>query len=139
MAVATDIEVERRQLKAFFEETKSLPQLLSTLRSRRVARGYHIESGEEEVRSTTGHSLRQERGPLAVKSEHPVLPLTGVEGAIIAWSACGPNGIVHWDIAVHGGFHALHFAAGGTVGSPSKPPAHDPLLIQDLGAFLQYP
>src|SRR5438477_434248 len=35
---------EQRQLKAFFEHTRTLPSLLSTLRSRRVARGYHIES-----------------------------------------------------------------------------------------------
>ena len=139
MAVATDIEVERRQLKAFFEETKSLPQLLSTLRSRRVARGYHIESGEEEVRSATGHSLRQERGPLAFKSAHPVLPLTEVEEAILAWSACGPNGIVHWDIAVHGGFHELHFAAGRTVGSPGNSLASDLLVINDRGAFIYNP
>src|SRR5437899_10123645 len=92
-------DVERQQLKAYFEQTRPLPQLLSTLRSRRVARGYAIESGEPEVRGASGRTVVQERGPLAFKSEHPVLPLTEVEEAVVAWSALGPNGIAHWDIA----------------------------------------
>src|SRR5215467_7224015 len=60
MAVTTGeiTDVERRQLKAYFEETRPMPQLLATLRSRRVARGYAIESGEEEVRAATGRTLR---------------------------------------------------------------------------------
>ena len=35
---------EQRQLTMFFEQGRSLPQLLATLRSRRVAMGYQIES-----------------------------------------------------------------------------------------------
>src|SRR5258708_35360764 len=54
-------DVERRQLKMYFEQTRPLPQLLSTLRSRRVARGYAIESGEAEQRTATG------RGPPAAR------------------------------------------------------------------------
>ena len=66
MATGKLTDVERRQLKAYFEQTRPLPQLLSTLRSRRVARGYAIESGEAEVRSATGgRTLVQEKGPLA--------------------------------------------------------------------------
>src|SRR5690242_12169008 len=48
---------ELRQLKAYFEKTRTLPSLLSTLRSRRVARGYHIESGAQETHPATGHTL----------------------------------------------------------------------------------
>jgi hypothetical protein len=141
MAVATrpSTELEQRQLKMFFEQTRPLPQLLSTLRSRRVGRGYAIESGEKEVRGATGHTLHQERGPLAFKSEHEVMPLTEVEEAILAWSACGPNGMVHWDIAVHGGFHELHWAAGRTSGTPGNSCASDLLVINDSGASIYNP
>lgn len=47
MAVETTVEpdVARRQLKMFFEQTRPVSQLLATLRSRRVGRGYAIESG----------------------------------------------------------------------------------------------
>ena len=141
MAIGTSeiTDTQRRQLKAFFEETRPVSQLLSTLRSRRVGRGYAIESGVEETRGATGHRLFQERGPLAFKSEHEVLPLTEVEEAIVAWSACGPNGMVHWDIAVHGGFHELHWAAGRTSGTPGNSCASDLLVINDDGAFVYNP
>src|SRR6516225_4473353 len=85
-------EEDKRLLRRYFEQTRPLPQLLATLRSRRVAQGYSIESGEEEHRSATGRSIRQEPGPLAFTSSAPVMPLTEVEEAIITWSACGPNG-----------------------------------------------
>src|SRR6266511_2277217 len=140
MSTGAITDVERQQLKAYFEETRPLPQLLSTLRSRRVARGYAIESGEAEVRGATGgRSLVQEKGPLAFKSEHPVLPLTEVEEAVVAWSALGPNGIAHWDIAVHGGFHELTFIAGRTAAAPGNSQAHDLLVIKDEGAFIYNP
>ena len=141
MAVTTSTitDVERRQLKLYFEETRPMPQLLATLRSRRVARGYSIESGAEEVRAATGRTLRQERGPLAFASEHPVLPLTEVEEAIVAWSALGPNGMAHWDIAAHGGFHELTWIAGRTAAAPGNSFAHDLLVIKDDGAFIYNP
>ncbi|MGH7733968.1 MAG: hypothetical protein ACREOE_09790, partial [Gemmatimonadales bacterium] len=86
-------EEDKRQLRRYFEQTRPLPQLLATLRSRRVGYGYSLESGQEEHRSATGRSIRQEPGPLAFTSSGPVVPLTEVEEAIIAWSACGPNGM----------------------------------------------
>ena len=58
-------DTQQQQLRQFFEGTRSLPQLLATLRSRRVARGYSIESGEPEHRSATGRDIVQEKGPLA--------------------------------------------------------------------------
>src|SRR3979411_174090 len=85
-------DLQQRQLKAYFEQTRTLPQLLATLRSRRVAMGYQIESGQEET-SRGRRRLHQPKGPLAFVSEHPVVPLTEVEEAIVAWSACGPNGM----------------------------------------------
>ena len=140
MATGKLTDVERRQLKAYFEQTRPLPQLLSTLRSRRVARGYAIESGEAEVRSATGgRTLVQEKGPLAFKSAHPVLPLSEVEEALVAWSALGPNGMAHWDIAVNGGFHELTFIAGRTAAAPGNSMAHDLLVIKDDGAFIYNP
>ena len=140
MATGKLTDVERRQLKAYFEQTRPLPQLLSTLRSRRVARGYAIESGEAEVRSATGgRTLVQEKGPLAFKSAHPVLPLSEVEEALVAWSALGPNGMAHWDIAVNGGFHELTFIAGRTAAAPGNSMAHDLLVIKDEGAFIYNP
>jgi hypothetical protein len=130
---------EQRQLKAFFEQTRTLPGLLSTLRSRRVARGYHIESGATETHPSTGHTLHQPKGPLAFASEHPVEPLSEVEEAIIAWAGLGPNGIVHWDIAVQGGFHEVSTLAGRTAAAGGNSFAHDLLIIKDEGVFLYRP
>jgi hypothetical protein len=139
MAVMEVTETQRQQLKLFFEATRPVGRLLATTRSRRVARGYSIESGEPEPRGATGRTVVQERGPLAFKSEHPVLPLTEVEEAIVAWSACGPNGMIHWDIAVHGGFHELTAIWGRTVPTPGNSCASDLLVIKDDGAFIYNP
>jgi len=140
MAVTTahTTEAQERQLRMFFEETRSLPQLLATLRSRRVARGYKIESGEDET-SAAGRRLHQPKGPLAFVSEHPVMPLSEVEEAIIAWAACGPNGMAHWDIATSGGFHELVGIAGRTAAGPGNSFATDLLIIKDEGAFIYKP
>jgi hypothetical protein len=139
VATPTPTAEQYRQLKHYFEETRTLPQLLATLRSRRVGLGYSIESGEAETRGATGRTLQQQRGPLAFVSEHPTLPLSEVEEAILAWSACGPNGMAHWDIAVHGGFHELVHIAGRTAAGPGNSFATDLLVIKDEGAFLYNP
>jgi hypothetical protein len=132
-------EQEQRQLAQFFDATRPLPQLLATLRSRRVARGYSIESGKPEHRSATGRDIVQDEGPLAFQSAHPVEPLTEIEEALVAWSACGPNGMAHWDIAVHGGFHELVTIAGRTAAGPGNSFATDLLVIKDEGAFIYNP
>jgi hypothetical protein len=132
-------DAARRQLKMFFEDTKPVSQLLATLRSRRVARGYSIESGIAETRAATGHTLHQGRGPLAFVSDHPVLPLTEVEEAIIAWAACGPNGMVHTDIAVQAGFNELTWVAGRTAAAPGNSFGMDLLVIKDGGAYIYNP
>lgn len=139
MAVAEITKEQREQLKLYFEETKPLGKLLATQRSRRVARGYSIESGEEETRGATGRTVVQERGPLAFKSVHPVMPLTEVEEALLAWSACGPNGMVNWDIAVNGGFHELTIVSGRTVPTPGNSWASDLLVVNDSGSYVYNP
>jgi hypothetical protein len=138
MATAAPEDLAHKQLKAYFEEGRSLGQLLATLRSRRVAMGYQIEGGKEET-SAAGRRLYQPKGPLAFVSEHPVLPLSEVEEAIVAWSACGPNGMAHWDIATTGGFHELVGIAGRTAAGPGNSFAHDLLVIKDEGAFIYNP
>src|SRR5258708_20453819 len=93
----------QQQLRRFFEETPPVSRLLTTLRSRRVALGYKIETGEEEAHPVTGRVMKQERGPLAFASAEPVMPLSETEQAILCWAGIGPNGMVNWDIAIHGG------------------------------------
>jgi hypothetical protein len=140
MAVKTEVgaDVERRLLKQYFEQTRPMPQLLATLRSRRVGRGYAIESGEPETRAS-GRTIVQQPGPLSFRSGLDPLPLTEVEEAIVAWSAMGPNGMAHWDIAIHGGFHELVTIAGRTAAAPGNSFAHDLLIINDEGAFIYNP
>ena len=131
-------DLAHRQLKNFFEQTRTLPQLLATLRSRRVGMGYQIEGGQGRPRPPDG-SLRQMKGPAGVRIRASVVPLTEVEEAIVAWSACGPNGMAHWDIASTGGFHELVGIAGRTAAGPGNSFAHDLLVIKDEGAFLYNP
>ena len=132
-------DAQRAQLKRFFEQTQPLPKLLATLRSRRVGKGYTIESGEPDFRSATNRSLTQERGPLAYVSPEATLPLSDLEEAIIAWSSCGPNGMVHWDIPVHGGFHELTWIAGRTTGTPGNSSSSNLLIIRDDGVYVYKP
>ncbi|MGH8998167.1 MAG: hypothetical protein ACRDY7_02110 [Acidimicrobiia bacterium] len=135
----TVTDAQRRQLKTFFEDTQPMSRLLASLRSRRVGRGYSIESGKEEYRTSTGRSIRQEEGPLAFVSDKEFVPLSTLEEAVMAWSACGPNGMVHWDIAVHGGFHELVWLGGRTSPSPGNSSTSDLLIISDDGVSIYKP
>src|SRR2546421_11991809 len=110
----------QQQLRRFFEETPSVSKLLTTLRSRRVGLGYKIETGEEETHPVTGRVMKQERGPLAFASAEPVMPLSETEQAILCWAGIGPNGMVNWDIAVHGGFHEIAWVSGRTAAGAGK-------------------
>jgi len=130
---------EKRQLKQFFEGTVPVTQALRTLRSRRVGRGYSIESGKPELRSATGRTIVQESGPLAFVSDQEPLPLSEVEEALLAWAACGPNGMALWDIAVHGGFHELVWLGGRTAPSPGNSSTSDLLIVKDEGCFVYRP
>jgi hypothetical protein len=130
---------EQKQLARFFEETPSASKLLTTLRSRRVGQGYKIETGDEDTHPVTGRKMVQEHGPLAFASAEQVVPLSEVEQAILCWAAIGPNGMVNWDIAVHGGFHELAWLAGRTAASPGNSFATDLLVINDNGVSLYNP
>src|SRR5207244_4156146 len=121
------------------EATPSLGRLLSTQRSRRIAKGYSVDSGKPETRTSSGNTVLQEQSPLSFVSEHEPVPLTDVEEALIAWAACGPNGMVHWDIAVNGGFHELTWIAGRTMASPGNSSATDLVIIKDEGVFIYKP
>jgi hypothetical protein len=131
-------EQKHNQLRQFFEET-DVARSLRTLRTRRVGRGYSIESGKEEFRSATGRNIVQDAGPLAFTSDLEPLPLTDVEEAILTWAACGPNGMALWDIAVHGGFHELVWLGGRTSPSPGNSCTSDLLIIKDQGCFIYRP
>lgn len=129
----------QQQLRRFFEDTPPASKLLTTLRSRRVGLGYKIETGVEEKHPVTGRVMKQERGPLAFESTEAVVPLSETEQAILAWSAIGPNGMVNWDIAIHGGFHELAWLAGRTAASPGNSFATDLIVISDDGVSLYNP
>ena len=135
MVTAQVTELEMRQLEQFFEGA-SLGSVLSTARSRRVGLGYSVEPGVEQKHPATGRILHQEKGPLAfVSGKEPVL-LTEVEEAITCWAACGPNGIIAWDLPLHGGFNELTHLAGRTIPSAANSLATDMLIINDRGTFI---
>src|SRR6266849_1682071 len=129
----------QQQLRRFFEETPSVSTLLTTLRSRRVGLGYKIETGEEETHPVTGRVMKQERGPLAFASAEAVVPLSETEQALLCWAGIGPNGMVNWDIAVHGGFHELAWLSGRTAASPGNSFATDLILINLFDVWHLFP
>ena len=86
---------EQAALGRAFEEPSSIFSALSTLRTRRIGLGYRSETGEEETFDwSSRQAVKQREGPLSYSSEHPAVPLTEVEEALIAWAAIGPNGAV---------------------------------------------
>jgi hypothetical protein len=134
--VATQ-EATGAQIKRFFEHP--LGKALATVRSRRVGLGYSIEPGVEQKHPVTGARLYQEKGPLAFASNKRPVPLTEEEEAILCWAACGPNGVIAWDIALGGGFNELVHLAGRTTPAPGNSRGTDLLVINDKGTFIYKP
>ncbi len=130
---------DQDRLKWAFQQSPSFFDLLTTIRSRRVGRGYRIDSGEEIKHPVTGRTMKQGLGPMKFVSKKEPKPLTELEEALICWSACGPNGLCAWDISLDGGFHELTWIAGRTVPSPGNSLATDLLVINDRGAFIYKP
>ncbi len=132
-------EKEKAVLSQAFK-TPALFQLLSTLRSRRFGIGYRYETGEPETMTWShGKTVVQEKGPLAHKSRHEPYPLSEVEEALIAWAACGPNGVVLADAPVHGNLSTWLCWAGRTIPAPCNDVAVDLFIVNDKGTFLYRP
>jgi hypothetical protein len=120
---------ESEQLRRAFEEGPSAFELLRGIRTRRVGLGYRIDSGTTEKHPVTGREMTQMEGPNKFVSEKSPYALSEVEEALLAWAACGLNGIVAWDISLDGGFHELVDIAGRTASSGGNSWAHDLLII----------
>lgn len=125
-------------VRAAFERTQSLFALLKTVRSRRVGHGYRIDSGTHDPHPVTGRALRQARGPLHFISELSV-PLSELEEALLCWAACGPNGLVAWDVSLDGGFNQIASTQGRTAPEPNNTRATDLLVLADHGCYLYRP
>jgi hypothetical protein len=130
---------ESEQLRRAFEEGPSAFELLRGMRTRRVGLGYRIDSGTTEKHPVTGREMSQMKGPMEFVSQKEPVALTEVEEALLAWAACGLNGIAAWDISLDGGFHELNEIAGRTASAPGNSWAHDLLIINDDGAFIYNP
>jgi len=130
---------QSEQLRKAFEEGPSAFELLRGMRTRRVGLGYRIDSGTTEKHPVTGREMTQMEGPCKFISEKSPYALSEVEEALLAWAACGLNGIAAWDISLDGGFHELNEIAGRTASAPGNSWAHDLLIINDNGAFIYNP
>ncbi len=131
---------ETAQLARAFESQRSVFQLLSTLRTRRMGLGYRSESGDEEVQDwSTGKVATQDQGPLGHVSEAPPVALSEVEEALLCWAALGPNGIALADIPVNGALSGSLSWAGRTVPSSSGDLAVDLFVVNDDGVWLYRP
>ena len=130
---------DHERLKWAFEQSQTFFKLLTTIRSRRVGRGYRIDSGTEPKHPVTGRTLKQAAGPMKFVSKKDPLPLTKLEEALLCWAACGPNGLVAWDISLDGGFHELTWIAGRTVPAAGNSRGTDLLVINDSGAYIYNP
>jgi hypothetical protein len=127
------------QLGRAFEGSASVFELLRTVRSRRVGLGYRVDSGSVEHHPVTGRLMSQKAGPNRFVSAREPVPLSEVEEALIAWAACGPNGIIAWDVSLDGGFGQLVAVAGRTAPEPNNSLATDLLIVNDRGTFLYKP
>lgn len=128
------------ELRGMLESSVGLFDALRTVRSRRVGRGYRIDSGTVETHPATGRQLPlQEEGPLKFVSQKEPVPLSEAQEALLCWAACGPNGIANWDISMWGGFHELTHISGRTVPAAGNSMATDLLVINDAGAFIYKP
>jgi hypothetical protein len=123
---------DETQARRAVAQSATVFEALATVRSRRVGHGYRIDSGTEDPHPVTGRPLRQESGPMAFVSTRSQ-PLSQVEEALLCWAACGPNGMVAWDVSLDGGFNQLGSVLGRTAPEPNNTAATDLLEPQPRG------
>ena len=114
-------------------------EALRTVRSRRVGVGYRIDSGTADPHPVTGRALEQADGPHRFVSGHGPHPLSEWEEALLAWAACGPNGMVAWDVSMDGGFNQIARLLGRTAPQPNNTLSTDLLIVSDGGTWLYRP
>lgn len=130
---------DRIQLKAAFERTPTLFQILSTVRSRRMAEGYVQEAGVPETHPLSGRPMELPKGPLAYSPSSKTSPLSELETALLCWAACGPNGVVSGDIGLNTNLSTMLCFAGRTIPGPCNDAAVDLIFTNDRGTFLYKP
>lgn len=138
MSSQDNASADEPQVRRAFAETATVFQSLATVRSRRVGHGYRIDSGTRDPHPVTGRPLAQQSGPLSFVSQRSE-PLSQIEEALLCWAACGPNGMVAWDISSDGGFNQLGSVLGRTAPEPNNTRATDLLVIADHGSYLYRP
>jgi nitroreductase len=141
VSAATTLTPRLRQLlsRAFLEEN-TVFKALSTVRTRRVGLGYRLETGREETFTwSSGKTVVQPRGPLAYESSREPIPLTELEQALLAWAACGPNGVTSYDVPVSGGLSTFVCNAGFTIPSAAATPSLALVIIDDAGTWFYRP
>src|SRR2546430_17643794 len=125
---------EQQRLGHASTQTPKVFQLLGTVRGRRFGMGYRYETGESETLSwSQNRTVTSERGPLAYKSAHDPHPLTEVEEALVAWAACGPNGVIAADLPGTGNLNTFLCWAGRTIPAPCNDTAVDPFICNEIG------
>ena len=75
---------DKERLAYAFEKTDSFFKLCTTIRSRRVGRGYRIDSGTDFKHPVTGRAISQQKGPMQFISKKEPKPLTKLEEALIS-------------------------------------------------------
>lgn len=133
-------EAEQAAIARAFEQTTTVFGALSTLRTRRVGLGYHIETGEPETFSwSSGQTVNQGRGPLAFASGAQPVPLSEVEQALLSWAGIGPNGVALADVPVQGALSGLLSWAGRTIPASSADSSVDLFIVDDSGVSMYRP
>lgn len=122
-----------------FEETPPFFRLLSTIRSRRIGKGYSLEPGVVEAHGVTGRKLETRSGLLKFSSRKQPEPLDELETALLCWAACGPNGLVAGDIATTQNLGNLMSFSGRTIPSAGNDHSVDLIFTNDKGTFLYRP
>src|ERR1051325_6408491 len=125
---------EHQQLVQAFERTPSLFKLLSSVRTRRMGKGFTIETGVEEIHPVTGRPQLMAKGPCECASQPDAQPLSEIEEALIRWAAGGPNGTIAMDLPTQADVATFLCVAGRTIPGPRNDP-QAPCFIGNASAL----